>query len=259
MSELAFNEQQEKFFYYWKRSLLWHCGIIVLVVLLSKINFFVFLSPNPKIISSSVRVDIVELPKYTLEELKKMELAPAPKVIADEKLGKDADIKNDQETDISQKEDSDIEEIFKKIKKQATLSKNKNDKKKTKDTLVREKELNELVLAGNKLMKGSLITGEEKDDKPTPFEQYILEATEKVRSNWKLPTYLKNQPMKCRIQVFINSQGSIELTKIMESSGNEEFDSWAMKAIEDSLPFTSPDSAIVSELLRGRFILGFPL
>lgn len=66
------------FDWYWKRSLAFHMGLILFMMVANKFNLLNFATPEPKVISPSVRVDIVELPKYTLEELKKIEIAPPP-------------------------------------------------------------------------------------------------------------------------------------------------------------------------------------
>lgn len=131
--------------------------------------------------------------------------------------------------------------------------------KEQKDVDSRRDEMKKLLLAGNKVQQGTLLQGEEVSQDLSEFEQYISEVTEKVRFNWKLPSYLKDTTLKCRIQLYINARGMVEMSKIVESSGNEEYDSWALRSIQDALPFKEPGANVLPELLRGRFILGYPL
>ena len=154
-----------------------------------------------------------------------------------------------------------MNEIIKKAEKkladkQIDMLKKLNEEKKIDQ---RRKEMKGLLLAGNKIQTGTQLQGEEVSQELTEFDRYILDVTEKVRYQWKLPTYLKNLPLKCRIQLFINAAGLVQVAKIIESSGNVEYDKWALRSIQDAAPFAAPGSAILPELLRGNFVLGYPL
>jgi hypothetical protein len=249
----------KNFIWYWKRSFAAHAVLIILLVVATKFNFFSDRFDKPKIILPSVRVDIVELPKYTIEELKKLEIAPppvSPKVDAKQKASESTDLPKETKQTVS-----DFEEIVKKSERNLA-DKTISDLKKLKEQKEienRRDEMKELLLAGNKVQQGTLLQGEEVQQQITEFEQYILEVTEKVRYHWKLPSYLQNTELKCRIQLFINSRGMVEMTKIIESSGNEEYDSWAIRSIQDAIPFREPGATVLPELLRGKFVLGYPL
>jgi len=248
----------KKFIWYWKRSLFAHGLILFLMILGNKLNFFNFSQNDPKIILPSVRVDIVELPKHTLEELKKIEIAPPPTKIEEKTVEK-----NIPEEKVVPKEklDNAFEEIVKKTEKKLADKQIENLKKlnELKKTEERRDEMKQLLLAGNKVQAGTQVQGEEVTQELTEFDKYILEVTEKVRYQWKLPSYLKNLPLKCRIQLFINADGFVQVAKIMESSGNEEYDNWALKSIKDAAPFKVPVQSILPDLLRGKFVLGYPL
>lgn len=252
---LAVNKN---FFWYWKRSLGAHVALLILMLIGNKLNFFDLNVSEPQVILPSVRVDIVELPKHTLEELKKIEIAPPPiPELSNEKHQKLNDIKVPDDN----KDHKIFEEIVKKTEKkladkQIDEFKKLNEKKKTDE---RREEMKQLLLAGNKVQSGTQVQGEEVDQVLTEFDRYILEVTEKVRYQWKLPSYLKSLTLKCRIQLFINAAGLVQIAKIVESSGNEEYDSWALRSIQDAAPFKVPGDRILPELLRGKFILGYPL
>jgi colicin import membrane protein len=248
----------KKFLWYWKRSLLAHGIILFLMLMANKLNFFNLANHEPKIILPSVRVDIVELPKHTLEELKKIEIAPPPTKVEEKSVEKNIPV---EKVVPKEKLDNAFEEIVKKTEKKLADKQIENLKKlnELKKTEERRDEMKQLLLAGNKVQAGTQVQGEEITQELTEFDNYILEVTEKVRYQWKLPSYLKNLPLKCRIQLFINAEGLVQVAKIMESSGNEEYDNWALKSIKDAAPFKIPAQSILPDLLRGKFVLGYPL
>ena len=58
----------KNFFWYWKRSLFAHALIVVLTILANRMNIFDLSPEQVQVLQPSVRVDIVELPKYTLDQ-----------------------------------------------------------------------------------------------------------------------------------------------------------------------------------------------
>lgn len=214
---------------------------------------------NIEIIQSSVRVDVVGLPKYTLKELKQMNLGASSKTEQDE-------IKTNTDTS---KETSEIE--FKKKSKKVDLSNilknisNKNVAKKKSKTKSKKRnnidarELNKLILEGNKVSQGSSYTGEQLDVSKQLFIRYVQELPDKVRPFWKLPTYLIDKNLQCRVQIFIGSDGRVLKMSLYESSGDKEYDKKAMEAIRAASPLPKPPTAILSKMAKGQVILGFPL
>lgn len=248
---------EQKFFQVWIRSLITHIIIFLVLFLMTKFNFFSTSNLEPRKIFSSVRVDILDLPKETLQELKKMEIKP-PAV--NDSTSKSDELK-DKKLETKEKPKDVFEDIIKKTEKNVadkTIESLKAKNEKRQQDLRRE-EMNKLLLSGNKIQEGNRLHGEETQNKLTPFEEYIVQATEKVRLYWKLPSYLQGAELRCRIQLYLNAQGEILLLKIIQSSGNVEYDNWAEKSIREAVPFSPPDNSIRAELMRGNFILGFPL
>ena len=115
-----------------------------------------------------------------------------------------------------------------------------------------------MILAGNKLSSGTAFTGELSSGQLTQLRRYMESLPRFVRPHWVLPSYLKEQELRCRIRVFIGKGGKLLKTKIVESSGDVEYDSYALRAIARAeLP--SPDESLAKELVSGVVILGFPL
>ena len=122
-----------------------------------------------------------------------------------------------------------------------------------------KKELAQLVLEGNKLSKGSSVTGSNDYSQNETFSNYIKELPSFVRPFWKLPSYLIEKDLRCRVKVFISKDGRILNYKIFESSGDPEFDQRAIAAIKQVIKFPEPDKEIVLRVASGEVILGFPL
>lgn len=249
--------------------------VIFLFLLLNKSFFSIGLldpeSTEIMVIEPSVRVDIVQMPSQTLQELKKLDLTvDVPKgeeLVIDEK-SKPAQSVNEAEqiefqTEKKEKSFSDVlkELSAKKLEKSAPEKKQAKKGQKTgseKITNSQQAELQKLLLAGNKLSDGTASQGSG-TAQLQGFNAYISKLPDHVRPHWKLPSYLMGQGLKCRIRIFLNLQGNVVQSKIWESSGNEEYDNRALKAIEQSQPFPLFDKEFLSRAIAGDIVLGFPL
>lgn len=218
---------------------------------------------NLKLIESSVRVDLVGMPKFTLKELQNM--APVAPAV-------ETEVENIQETEAPSEEvveepAKDAIEVKKPkvnfLSKIKSLSKKKIKVIKTKPTKsvpskINSSKLNNLILEGNKISKGSALTGKVNSETQGEYIRYIEEIPNFVRPYWKLPTFLMNQGLKCRIRVFINKSGKIFKSEIIESSGNEQYDQFALKSLS-RVTLPKPSQTYYESVLRGSVVLGFPL
>lgn len=241
------------------------CALHLTLIILAVIGHFIWQwdifkdfkkDKKISIVESSVRVDLVGLPKHTLQELKAIDLSSTlPKL---EKTPRKVQI---QET-------SKVE--FKTIKKKvnlsnllANISQNKVVKKKRlkkkQEKKVDLRAIKELVLEGNKVSKGSSISGEQLDMSKQVFISYIQGLPDQIRPQWKLPTYLLDKTLQCRVQIFIGTDGKVLKIVLYESSGDGEYDSKAIQAIKLSSPLAKPPSSILSQVTGGQVVLGFPL
>ena len=221
-------------------------------------------------IKQAIRVDVVGMPKHSLKELRAMKLRP--KVSKNQATTSSTD--KNLASPKSEKGD------FLKVKKKPSfsdlikgLSQKKLDQPKVKaktkfngkgkrklSKLLNEKQLNKLILEGNKISKGSSLTGVQIAEADNgAFENYRIQLPERIRPYWKLPSYLMEKELQGRIQIFINADGDLVRAQIVESSEDPEYDSKALKAVRDSAPFPRPEASIVGKLLQGEVILGFPL
>lgn len=228
--------------------------------------FSLFLKPNTddgalEILKASVRVDIVGMPKMTIAELRKLDL---PSEVPTEPQAEAAKPK-EVETQAEIKPDDIVLPTEEKPKKALSsflqsYSSKKMDVKPSKKTGQGTKidGLDSLILEGNKLSKGTALIGDSSDMSDSTFVGYVQIIPEKVKEHWKLPSFLKDQSLQCRIHVWIGPRGEILKTQIRESSGNSEYDNRAINALK-AVQLGVPPAEIVTKLSSRGIVLGFPL
>jgi TonB family protein len=251
------------------RNFLISLGIHTLLALvayaMSTILVKFFKNQDVEIIRSSVRVDVVGMPKFTIQELRDMQKEALPEKLSVTEEAKGAKIETKADSaDVIKKDDLVIKEEIKKKSSFLNLisdySKKKIDTKDSKKGVRNGKSsLDNLILEGNRLSKGSAIVGDYSDTENTAFSSYVQTLPELVRVHWKLPSYLLDKNLRCRIRMFISSSGQLIKVELHESSGQSEFDARAEKAIRDSAPFPKPEPEVASRLMVSGIILGFPL
>ena len=232
-----------------------HLAVIIMTLLFKLITGLSFFESEKKkeieVIQAAVRVDIVGMPKFTLQELKKMDL---------EQGRVEEEVKNEAPVN----ETSKIE--FKKPQKKVNIGNllSSYSSKKVKTKKVEKKKYNkaalkELILEGNQVSKGVSATGENQVAIQKEFASYLQLLPDKVRVYWKLPSYLLEKELQCRIQVYINKDGQVTRSNILESSGDVSYDKKALEAIKLASPLPRPDEKILKQVTSGAVVLGFPL
>lgn len=262
-----------------KKSFLISFGAHALLILCTVLVTTFIIGPSRnleiEIIQSAVRVDVVGMPKFTVQELKEFQKNAAPaepeakEIPAEVKVAETP--KEEVKEDVVKEGDLVIEEKKKKNDFQNLLS-NYSSKKVVKkaDTPVAKptnkvisgqgsKVLNSLILEGNKVSSGSALVGDVTSESSSEFAAYVQGMPEKVRVHWKLPTYLMDKNLKCRIRIYLSASGGLIKTEFVESSGVSEFDAKALRAIQDAAPFPQPSPAVGTRLATYGIILGFPI
>lgn len=222
-----------------------------------------------EVIRSSVRVDVVGMPKFTIQELKEMEknAVELPKEPEAVKSPDKVEAKPETE-DVIKEKDLVIQEQGKvKEQKKASFLNSlsdyakkdvKKDTKKGKADGAGNENLKALALEGNRLSQGSALTGDYSDEANSEFGGYVQTLPGAIRPYWKLPSHLLEKNLRCRIRIYLNTNGSLIKTEIMESSGDPEFDQRAERAIR-STNFPKPSEPVGKRLTSSGIILGFPL
>jgi TonB family protein len=207
---------------------------------------------NIELIKSSVRIDMVALPKQTIQELKNINVAPQDVEVV---KPKEKPVKSEETSEIEFKKKApkvDVNNLLKNFSNKNLETSKKQNKK------VQNPNLKKLVLEGNKVSKGTSTTGD-RIDADNVFKQYAQSLPDQVRPFWKLPSYLSEKGLRCRIRVFIASDGKILRTEIFESSGELEYDNKALEAVRKTAQFSLPPKEIRGQLAAGAVSLGFPL
>lgn len=263
-----------------KKSFVISFGAHVLFILFALFATKVLLHPSRnneiEIIRSSVRVDVVGMPKFTVQELKELqknaapaepeakpEEAPAPKVAETPKEEVKEDVIKEGDLVIEeQKKKSDFNNLLAGYSSKKVEKKKEVPGKKPTNTIISgngSKVLDSLIMEGNKVSAGTALVGDVTGEASSEFSAYVQSMPEKVRVHWKLPSYLMNKNLKCRIKVYLNNKGQLVKSEVVESSGVAEFDDKAMRAVKDAAPFPAPSESVGVRLATYGIILGFPL
>lgn len=234
---------------------------------------------NMELITSSVRVDMVAMPTYTLNELKNLSSGteeakkeePTP-VVEAKKEEEVLPVKEEPivEEKAPEKETTPSFEEENKKKRQNFLSKLKQIGKKkinsegTQNTdkgLSGDKntDLKQLVLSGNKLSKGTQLYGSGNSEDMTAFQAYATRLPDLVRPHWRLPSFLLEKKLKCRVRVWLAPNGEVARAEIYQSSGDSEYDQRAIEAVKATSPFPRLAEEYVKRGQSGDILLGFPL
>ena len=254
------------------KNFLISCGAHAALVLLaylggSAIMKVLNVNDNVEIIRASVRVDVVGMPKFTVQELRDMQNEAATKPEPEVKGAvEEVKAKENESEDIIKKDDLVIEEEGKKKKssflslindysqkKVAAKEKNRGSKS------GKNKDINNLILEGNRLSKGGALVGDYSAGDNSDFSAYVQGMPEIVRPFWNLPSYLQDKNLRCRIKIYLSTSGQLLSTDVFESSGQSEFDARAIKAVKDAAPYPAPSEVVGQRLTKSGIILGFPL
>lgn len=264
-----------------KKSFMISFGVHTLLILFAALATTFLIGPGSRnleieIIQSSVRVDVVGMPKFTVQELKdfqknaapvEAEAKEAPQVAETKEAPPKEEVKEDvvKEGDLvieEQKKKSDFQNLLSNYSaKKVTKKEEKPAAKPTNKVISGQgsKVLNNLILEGNKVSQGSALVGDITNETSSEFSAYVQAMPEKVRVHWKLPSYLMDKNLKCRIKIYLNNKGNLIKTEVVETSGVSEFDAKALRAIQDAAPFPIPSEAVGTRLATYGIILGFPI
>ncbi|MDD4973430.1 MAG: TonB family protein [Bacteriovorax sp.] len=282
--QLEYTFRGKTFPFYLRRSTYIHIALFSLTLIGGKIVFEQqekLREKNMELVQASVRVDMVAMPKYTLNELKnlssgveeakKEQSTPEP-VKLEPKVEPKIEPKVEPKPG-PKEEKADTSPTFEeanKLKRQSfkSLLKQIGNKKitssgnqKADKGLYGEKstDLKNLVVAGNKLSKGVQMYGGGNSGDMTAYQVYVARLPDLVRPHFKLPSFLKEKKLNCRVRVWVASDGEVTRTEVYQSSGDSEYDQRAVEAVRASSPFPRLSEEFVKRGLNGDIALGFPL
>ncbi len=238
---------QDEFAKYVRWSVIGHVILGAFLILRA-----VFYPSEPILIQRAIRVDMVGLPtkSQTLPTTPKPLATPAPaklpepKPIATPKKLPDVKKLDPKKVDLRKSKTAEDDAIkrLEAFKKLAEMTKAKSQAKP------------EAPVRGAVLAAGSSITGLNKID----YDDYLDKLDEKVKSNWNLPSLLKNLNLTATVMVFVDGSGNVIKKEIKKSSGNSVFDEKCLESIDRSAPFESPPSKLANILAVDGIEFGFP-
>lgn len=193
-------------------------------------NFQSFFSKK-KVITSSIKVDLVGLPDKAdhKRSLKKafQEEVPPPRT-----------------TKPTQKAS-----LKKTVKKKPSLKPKKSSPKKPQTEKKKP-------VKGNKVSEGGESGSNEEQE--TVKIAYLEGIGYQIRANWELPKHLKEDYFYAEVEIRLNEKGELIRKKIITSSQNELVDQLVLEAIEKSAPFPPPPDSIKDFIKNEDVVLGLP-
>lgn len=260
----------KNFSFYTKKSFGFHFAFVALVLATSYFQWAKGEQQrklNVKLVQSSVRVDVVAMPQKTFQELKALQesgqTAEAVKVEAEPAKNAVPDTPDTGNEFLEAKKKVNFADMLKQYSKKDVekAKKPKNTGKKAKDGLDKKAlaNLSGLIKRGNKVQSGQALVGSGSAENLTILQEYATKLPGMVKPFWKLPSYLMEKELQCRVKVFINNRGEVVRAEIYEKSDDPEYDERALKAVKTASPFPAPPGEIVARTLRGDILLGFPL
>ncbi|MCF8059497.1 MAG: TonB family protein [Bacteriovoracaceae bacterium] len=260
---------QKPFSFYTKRSLTIHSVLIIVAIIVSYVQWSSGEEQrklNVKLVQSSVRVDIVAMPKRTFQELKALQSVgqTAPQEAAKEEAPVKEPETNTGKEFLKEKEKVSFTDLMKqyskkpieKVAPKEIKGKSKNKENLDSKTLAK---LDGLIKRGNRVSKGEALVGSGSAESLTLLQEYASKLPTLVKPFWKLPSYLLDKGLQCRIRVYINARGDLIKAEIFEKSKDNEYDDRALNAIRSAAPFPPPSGEIKNRTLKGDILLGFPL
>lgn len=227
---------------------------------------------NLSLASRSVKVDVVAMPRLSLPELK--ELAKVKGQIDGDISEPKADpVPKDTTPDTGKefikktetKPKKSLSDLLKQYSDKSVGTSKKKKKKKFKGSNGQQEisakmrnKLKDLVYAGNKINDGTSFYGDNGGESAGILQEFSERIPDAIRPQWKLPSYLVDKDLRCRIRIYLSANGKLLRSEIIESSGDSEYDSRALKAVKDTR-FPAPPETVSKQAARGDIVLGFPL
>ena len=119
-----------------------------------------------------------------------------------------------------------------------------------------KQELETPKYTGAKISKGNAQEGETVTD--FQMLQYFTSVRAHINMYWSLPQELADKNLRAKIYTEINNEGVVLKGKIMQSSGNEDFDVRVLNTIERASPLPKPPTKEIEKLLSKGVVLNFP-
>ena len=109
---------------------------------------------------------------------------------------------------------------------------------------------------GDKISKGKEAVGKILEN---PIEeQYFIAIRNHINLYWNLPQELADENFKAKVYVMVNNEGEVLNWKIVQSSGNEDFDARVMETIQRASPFPKAPTHKLQKNMAAGVVFNFP-
>lgn len=109
---------------------------------------------------------------------------------------------------------------------------------------------------GDKISKGQEVDGKILEN---PIEeQYFVAIRNHINLYWNLPQELADENFKAKVYVVVNEEGKVLNWKIVQSSGNEDFDARVMETIQRASPLPKAPTHKLQRNMAAGVVFNFP-
>lgn len=252
-----------------------YSAVVHAILLILTVFKVVFYPEQAFDLSTAIRVDMVDLPekidmqalpeKISPSDEKSENLAKEPEPQPEAETPKEIVKKTEPEPKkLPEKKEKVNEESVNinkvKSKQQAALAKLKAAEalEKIKKEMANQKSSTssqkDQVYKGRALSAGTSLVGLDK----LQSDSYLVQVDQRIKSYWTLPQWLIGKPLRARIQITINADGSIATKKLIQSSGNPDYDEYCLQTIDKASPLPPVPEKFVNIYKINGVVIGFP-
>jgi TonB family protein len=227
-------------------------GHLIIFILLVWRPHWMKATSEAVLMQPSVRVDIVDLPDVLLKDLDKIDMSQQKT----EDKSAPVPLKKEKETEVEDEKDTlTFKEKQKEEKKRKKILDTLREDLKRRMAVEKLRQTNKgLIIKGNKLSQGTSLTGEQMEG----VNAYGGQIYSLVKARWNLPVWLQQKNLHAVVTVWISRTGEVLRTEFTTHSGNEDFDKYALRAIELASPFPPPPEDFASYFSLEGIGLRFP-
>ncbi len=115
-----------------------------------------------------------------------------------------------------------------------------------------------LKYKGQKISKGKERQGALDSTDNFEILKYFTGVRLHINLYWRLPMELANKNLRAKIYVVVNKKGAVLNKRILQSSGNEDFDARVLETLQKASPLPEPPTEKIQNKLSNGIVFNFP-
>lgn len=220
---------------------------------------------SPKDMKSAIRVDVVDLPDYTLEQMEKLKdidlsqpvgkmVESKPEVVEEEKPEEVTPPKAEKKVVALPKEaEKSKEDRKKKLEELRKKMRSESRRREIQEKLKEEVGEGRPRLAGNIQSEGYSLTGDVAKD----IDAFTGKVYSHVMSNWRVPGWVQASRFSAQVLIYVAPDGRIIKQEFLKRSGNASYDKEVEQAIQDSSPLPQPPPSLRRQVMEEGIVCAF--